>query len=540
MHSTRVMHKWIPQGDPHAFVFESAVPVAAVKDATGSPLACNPVLENLTGKIALVPRGNCTFTEKAMFMQKAGAVGVLFANNDSDPIGPGLDNIVTIPCLLISKDDGEFILRGLAQGPVTASAAVLPYDTFKTDTGGQMSPFSSYGPTPDLNFAPLVSAPGGDIWSTFPRALGSYKSLSGTSMATPYVAGAVALLKQARPDLDATQIRQALIASAKPVTDPRTGQRTTPLASGAGLLNIYDAVKTHALISPPFIAINDTIYEAHPDGNVAIAEHTITITNMDTRRAAQLYTAHLLANSVTMFQPNGLLSDAVFNQLPLDTWPPNKDDVPPSTQPQLMCIGCTQSIAPGASVQVSVRIFRPTGLPESERWFYGGFLDFRLQWGGDAAARSHTVPYIGYNGDYRKIGVLAPASSGFPALVDMDGNPISNPAALTVSAKKPASIAYFLNMPTHEVAISLVSAAGKAVGYLPGGCFSRGHRTLPSTALSALATINGTVSTDCAGTNFVNVAPGKYHVQLSVLGLFGNPNTASDYETWDSELFSIA
>ncbi|KAJ2800413.1 hypothetical protein H4R21_003182 [Coemansia helicoidea] len=362
--------------------------------------------------------------------------------------------------------------------------------------------------------------------------------MSGTSMAAPYVAGAVALLKQGRPDLTPAELGQALMASSRPVTDVRTGLPATPFQSGAGLINIVSALKSRALVSPPFIAINDTAYETHPGGNPAVTQRTITITNTDKTRAAQLLMYHQAADSVTMFKPDGTLSDAVINGAPLDTWPSGKKAVPAGTQPQVSCTGCVQTIAPGASATVSVRITRPTALPESGRWFYGGFINFQLQWTGDNAARSYVVPYSGYNGNYRDIPVLPPATTNLIAFVDMKGVPIADVASLTVTAEKPAQVSYSLTMPTRKVAVTLVNAAGKSLGYLPYGCKNDAARTLPSQGGHTVL-LNGQVSADCWGTQ-VDVAPGKYRVKLTALKLFGNTDSKSDYESRVSEEFTIA
>ena len=69
-----------------------------------------------------------------------------------------------------------------------------------TNDNDAMASFSSRGPTLDLRIKPDVTAPDVNIMST--RSGGGYVSFSGTSMATPHVAGAAALIRQAHPAWD--------------------------------------------------------------------------------------------------------------------------------------------------------------------------------------------------------------------------------------------------------------------------------------------------------------------------------------------------
>src|SRR5699024_12355474 len=131
----------------------------------------------------------------------------------------------TIPCLYQSY---SFLL--VLQSYLTTT--IFPYTTLfrskyeKETVPRTLAPFSSKGPV-SVNWMmkPDVIAPGVNILSTVPEG---YEVLNGTSMAAPHVTGAAAVLKEAHPDWDASQIINALKTSAKKLDD------ADPVEQGAG------------------------------------------------------------------------------------------------------------------------------------------------------------------------------------------------------------------------------------------------------------------------------------------------------------------
>ncbi|KAJ1926922.1 hypothetical protein FBU59_007271, partial [Linderina macrospora] len=218
------------------FVFDPPTQIAAVVDSTNSSEGCGKISQDLKGKIALIKRGTCTFNVKVVNAQAAGATGVIIYNNVAGAMSPSVtDTSVTIPVIGIALSDGQFITTALNGGSASVKARKGDIITVPSETGGQMSSFSSYGPGPELDMAPYISAPGGNIYSTVPIKMGSYGSKSGTSMATPYMSGTIALLKQAFPHYSVADITRVLINSAKPRTDSKTGKNIHPFWSGGGL-----------------------------------------------------------------------------------------------------------------------------------------------------------------------------------------------------------------------------------------------------------------------------------------------------------------
>ncbi|KAJ2007279.1 hypothetical protein GGI04_000585 [Coemansia thaxteri] len=519
-----------PGAESHPFVFGSDMPLLAPVDAAGSNTGCANFTTSLSGKVALIKRGICTFTQKAQNAQKAGAIGVIVYNNVAGMLSPSVDDSVTIPVVIIGQDDGQFAADGIAAGNSTVRAQKGEVGTFPATTGGQMSSFSSFGPSPELDIEPLVSAPGGNIWSTYPLKLGGYASLSGTSMATPYISGTVALLMQARPGLNVDEVRQILSNTAKPLADAVSGKLIHPYWSGSGLVNIYDAVMARAIASPSALSINTTDWS-----QAQALTRTITIRNTDNSKGVFVSLEGKAADSLSMYGTNGSLT-AVPR-----IWPPSTAGTSPTMLPRVSTTSPYTYVPAGQSKDVLVFIIPPYGLKESERWFYGGFINLTLSWDRETAKSSLAVPFAGYNGNYRTVDVLSSPSTGLPALTDANQVVISDVSGLVVSGNSTALLLYTLDLPSRVIAATLVSSNGTTAGYLPFGYNEYTARNLPSggNPLSG-ATITNIVFTDKEASQAVKVPAGRYRVQLAALRPLGDPNNSRDYQKWSSDLFSIA
>ncbi|KAJ1722308.1 hypothetical protein LPJ53_003258 [Coemansia erecta] len=191
---------------------------------------------------------------------------------------------------------------------------------------------------------------------------------------------------------------------------------------------------------------------------------------------------------------------------------------------------------------MTVYIVAPSGLQESDRWFYGGFINFSLKWDGDTACSEYVVPYAGFNGNYRRLKIFTPNdSSGLPALANSSQGILSDPSQLVISGNATALLLYSIEVPTRILSATMVSSTGKVVGYLGYGYVEYDIRNLPlgETPVSG-AIIANSVFSDKEETTEVDVPPGRYHARLMALYPFGNPKNPEDYQTWDSPEFTIA
>lgn len=226
--------------------------------ANGLSTACNgQSLGDLTGGIALVSRGGCTFSEKIRNAQAAGAVAVLVANNTAgDPTAMGTDGTAsqpTVPAYMVSVGAGRDLAAENGQ-----DATIGADLTYLSDTGNDdiMAAFSSQGPTDvDWRIKPDVVAPGVNVLSAQPLAFcpgeeSCWAFYQGTSMATPHVAGAAAVVidafRSAGVDYTAEDIRSAIVNTAEQGVLTSRLDGTTVVEDfntvGAGQLDLDSAV----------------------------------------------------------------------------------------------------------------------------------------------------------------------------------------------------------------------------------------------------------------------------------------------------------
>ena len=207
---------------------------------------------DVTGKIALVARGSTTFEDKAKVAAEKGAAAIIVYNNVSGDIKMNVGD-VKIPVCSISQDDGELLAAaGNGKIKIAKDQAAGPF----------MSDFSSWGPGPDLEIKPEITAHGGSIYSSVPGE--GYDTISGTSMATPNISGLAALIRQyviknfpedMIKDADGeislkkvTEIVNRLMMSTADIVLNKNGLPYSVRKQGAGLANLLNCSTTRTYI----------------------------------------------------------------------------------------------------------------------------------------------------------------------------------------------------------------------------------------------------------------------------------------------------
>jgi subtilisin family serine protease len=223
-----------------------------LRTGTSVSLGCDPaeyVAQGVAGKVVVVQRGVCARVARAVFAQKAGAAAVIMINNTtalppfegqitSNP-DTGEQFVVTIPFFGVKGTATTAGSDGLALSLRNGASITFNEGTpVKTGTAS----FSSGGPRiGDSALKPDIAAPGVNIVSTLSGSGNESLTISGTSMATPHVAGTTALAVQAHPKWKPAAIKSAIINSGDPdgladYATHRVGTGEINAASAAGTL----------------------------------------------------------------------------------------------------------------------------------------------------------------------------------------------------------------------------------------------------------------------------------------------------------------
>ncbi len=225
-------------GVGHPADYTSAVK-RALKDDNG----------NSRDRIALIKRGDTTFEEKVEVAMEMGAAGVIVYNNVAGVIRMNLGEIDNpVPSVSIGMNAGNAMVKGatLENGRV----GQFTVDE-KNAAGPFMSEFSSWGPTPDLKLKPEITAHGGEITSAVP---GGYGEQSGTSMATPNMAGFMAIVRSYLKQQGYTdaklinQLANQLTMSTAGTVYDQDGLPYSPRKQGAGVAKLENVINSKAYL----------------------------------------------------------------------------------------------------------------------------------------------------------------------------------------------------------------------------------------------------------------------------------------------------
>lgn len=343
---------------------------------------------DVNGKIALIIRGDLSFSDKYANAVKNGAAGVIIYNHKTGgeaPLSMQVDNVKSnVPVFSFGFSAGEKIKSLISMGD----------DTFKFNVNGalseenidkdDMSQYTSWGPTSSLDFKPEITAPGGDIYSLANN--NSYQSMSGTSMAAPHTAGAQALIiqgiKNSGLNLSGRELvsyaKNTAMNTARPMID-KYGNGSIPYSprrQGAGLLQIEDAIKNRVSATSSNGQASLALKEV---GNET--KFTLTLTNYSSE-AATYYLSDEKVYSETVSR-SGEIKEVELNGAKI------KFD------------GSSVKVPSNGKVNVTGTLVINSAIAKQK--FVEGYIHLASD---DVNKPSLVVPYMGFYGDWSKESIV--------------------------------------------------------------------------------------------------------------------------------------
>ncbi|KAL7928198.1 subtilisin-like protein [Trichoderma chlorosporum] len=363
--------------------------------------------------IALSVSGDCPLTDVVCCGSTIPPYLFGFYNGSTNPFYQGYESILpyrfnngtTKAYTVIEPDSDTFYGNYVTSGGYKKYKLFFDNSTYinpAMSLGGKVDGYSNWGPLRrTFELKPQIVAPGSNILSTFPESIGSYGVISGTSMATPYIAGCYALVKSQFPHLSVDEILVSLQITAKPtIWTWNTSMLATTAQQGAGLVNVYDAITLTTHVSLGQLAVTD---------NNRTSFGLVNFTVENSGSSIEKYTlAH---------RPAGYVYERVgypeVNQLP--------------SFGSAEFASPTFELKPGETTEIAVRLSPPGLAVDIARLpLFSGYIDIVPETGANLS-----IPYIGpayspYNMDYIFYLAATTTSPGLPWLSFPDNSGNSN------------------------------------------------------------------------------------------------------------------
>jgi len=520
-------------GTPDPTSMLNGTPIRRTTDSLG----CAAETADFTGVVAITSRGNCSFAQKALNAQEAGATALIIHNNAVGFITATVAGAteITIPVVTVTKARGEAVVALLTDDDDVPTVAFTGVVTSEPNpTGGLISDFSSWGLAADLTLKPDLGAPGGSIYSTYPLEEGGYKSESGTSMSAPHVAGAVALMLQANPALTPVEVLTRLQNTAEPTVfadDLDAGILDAAHHQGAGLIQVDRAIVGTNSVSPGKISTGESADGPHTE--------TLTITN----RGAGTITWSLEAeDAISTYANPEDPNDPDDPDAPFQPWPWQNRVAFSADAATVLFSQPTVTVPAGGTATVNVTISPDDEAVDGTQ--YSGFIHLIS----DEGAETISVPFAGMAGDYGALPIFPDLGYGLPGLVVLtkcdvwEDQQCSDPEFDIEDANEKTNYALGKDLPTIMTHIAY-PAARLSMEVLKVSANGTPIESSKNTAYAvdsvgrdpgfSLWSWDGRLP-DAAGL-LKEVSPGRYVMRLTALEADGDGGTQS----WTSPAFGV-
>lgn len=346
--------------------------------------------DDANGKYVLIERGKITFTEKINNAAAKGAAGAIIYNHaigGNDFIGMSAAG-AKIAAASIRRDTALKILAEIDKYSAKFSRELKAFDS---KTAGYISDFSNWGLASDGDIKPEILAPGGNIYSTLANK--TYGNMSGTSMATPHVAGGIVLVKS-RVNADFPNysgyekyelVKNLLMSTATPHTNLDENVFSSPRNQGSGIMNLQGAVTSHVILVDRKTRVSKI--------NLGDIEETfnfkVTVKNLKDQPATYRYKTYVLTDKV--------VGDYM------------------SLNPRLLTVVEGDEITVGANEELDVKVEVDTSeytVELTKKMPNGYFLEGYVVFENVDEANPQpnlSIPFVGFKGNFGGLDVVEPS-----------------------------------------------------------------------------------------------------------------------------------
>jgi subtilisin family serine protease len=227
----------------------------------------------VAGRAVLLPAGGGTLAQKARNAAVAGAAAVLVRGIDLPAGALDRDESAALPVLALPAEAGLAALEALNEDE-TVTLSLEAAASVSNPASMEPAAFSSGGLAFDGRVKPDVVAPGLGL-TTADAGNRAYATATGTSAAAAVAAGAAALVAQARPDLEAADLKSVLVGTAGQLA--RNGDAFAVTAQGAGLVDPAQAADAELAVVPGTLAFG------RAEGRNWTAVRVLTVRNVSDR-----------------------------------------------------------------------------------------------------------------------------------------------------------------------------------------------------------------------------------------------------------------
>jgi hypothetical protein len=404
---------------------------------------------DVKGKVILVlgDYTRCGSAARGAIAKDAGVAGVLAATT---PFGmTSLAGVAGLPMASVEHRAGEALLAAYKKNPKNTFTWAKAPSSVNVEGGGAPAQMSSYGLDGDLRSKPDIAAPGGNIYGAYPRALGSYALLSGTSMATPYYVGSQALYyEKTKTKPSGPDVRRVFKNTATISKNFNSKTYASAAKQGAGLINVWNALTTTTHASPDRFDLLDS----------------------DNFRGVQKITIKNIGKKTETYTLSHVVADALNSYTKKNAWP-HPNPVIEADYATVKFSANKVKIPAGKSVKVTITFTEPKAGNADQFPIYSGYVVATPSREDSPAVH---VPYIGLKGKVRNVPIMD-TDLGFPVLaVQKEGGTeeLPTPPGKVNWSFKNAAPAIFVRFASHTPNFTIRvhdAKTSKFLGYVVSG-----------------------------------------------------------------------